>query len=401
MNVNSTATPLEPVSELELAALASAAAPGLHLRGIRGKLRDEEDGQWLTCVDSEGGAWIAWAPSHPWREKATRRFWSVNALLKEAATQRRIPFTAAEPIASVDRRGGGTTIVFAHPGGQQLLASDLSGPGLLPRSLGTGLAALHELPAADYARAAGQRASAQVTRSTLRNLVSQHARAIPARLRRRWMNAIDEDSLWRFEPVALHGSLDPSNVYAAAGGAVVGMKPFNAAAVGDPAHDIVWLMYHADDDFLQQFEASYSRARHQSDLHLLTRAQLLSELETLRWYARAVRAEDRAWRREGLAALQELDAEIGDQQLVASKPDVVEITFSAHDEPLMKLQAHDQGEPDSLPDEEQDQDQAATAARDTETEVIFAVTDLPTGPYSAESSSSVTTHTSSGETKTS
>lgn len=360
--------------------------PGLQLRGIRGGLRQGEDGQWLTFVDIEGATWLAWAPTARWDDRTEGRFSRVNALLKKQAEDERIPFIAAQPVASVVRHGGGIAIVFTHPGGRELSSDDLSRAGLLPKSLGVALAALHELPADEYAHAARQRASADVTRTALRQLVATHASAIPARLRARWTGAIDEDSLWTFNPVPLHGSLTPSSVYAAPGGAVVGMAPFDAAAVGDPAQDLIWLMYHADDEFLQTFEASYSRARRQSDLHLLTRAQLLSELETLRWYARAVQAEDRAWRREGITALRELDEEIGDQLLVAARPEVVEITFTAKDEPLMKLQPREwssQAGPSWEDDERpvSSGDMYAGPDSDTDTEVISAVCDLPTGPF--------------------
>lgn len=67
---------------------------------------------------------------------------------------------------------------------------------------------------------------------------------------------------------------------------------------------------------------------------------MLSELETLRWYVRGVQAGDQVWRREGVQALRDLDADIGDQRLVATRREVVEITFTVDDEPLLKLQPH-------------------------------------------------------------
>lgn len=368
------------MSELELAALAAAAVPDLQVRGIRGHLLDQNNGQWLTFVDAQGQSWLAWAPSTVWSERVDARFTAVNSLLEDAAKRDQIPFSPAVPVGRISRSGGGEAFVLTHPGGSELQAEDLAGSGLLPKSLGGALAALHELPSASYAQATRQRASVEVTRTALTQLVEAHSSAIPARLRSRWLDTIDEDSLWRFEPVPLHGSLDATSVYAAPGGAVVGMAPFSSAAVGDPAQDVVWLMYHASDEFLETFEAAYARGRHQSDLHLLTRAQLLSELETLRWYSRAVEAEDRSWRREGLKALRDLDADLGDHRLVASRPEVVEITFTADEEPLMRLQASELPEGSSSKPSRSEPVEAVCEPG-SQTEVISQVCDLETGPY--------------------
>lgn len=331
-----------PVSALELVALATAAMPSLQVRGIKGDLVDSESGQWLSFVDVSGEQWLAWAPSFNFTESGFRKFERVLDLLTSAHIVRRVPFEVAKPVGSLSRKGDGAVLVLTHPGGYPLCSADLEKAGLLPQSLGSALAALHELDPTTYAAATGQFADAQMTRKALRRLVDLHAAAIPSRLRLRWLDAIDEDALWNFIPVPLHGSLSPEYIYAAPGGAVVGITRFDRAAVGDPAQDLMWLMLYASDDFLKAFETSYCSTRPTTDLHVLTRAQLLSELETLRWYARAVYADDQEWRREGMRALWDLDAELGDYRLVASRRQVVEIKFTVEEEPLLKLQSEGQ-----------------------------------------------------------
>lgn len=328
---------IDPVSELELAALCSAAVPGMQVREIRGTLKQTDSGQWLRVVDANGTHWLVWAPSSPVEQVTMSRHEAVLAVLQQAESQGAIPWSAPQIVGSVRRVGGGVAIVMEYPGGSAITDADLDEGGLLPASLGAALAALHELPAQPYKEASRRYADSDTTRKALRGLIDKHKDAIPSRLRSRWTDALAEDSLWSFQPVPLHGDLSADHVYASQG-AVVGLTRFDHAAVGDPAADLVWLMYYASDQFLSTFEESYARARTSTDLHLLTRAQLLSEVETLRWYSRGFAADDRRWREQGVAALRDLDWDIGDQRLVPHRPEVVEITFGVEDEPLLKLQ---------------------------------------------------------------
>ena len=333
----------QPVSELELAALSSAAMPSKQVRGIRGPIQSSDSGQWLSLVDALGDSWLSWAPTQVWSDKKKERFGRITDFLKDAQANRKLPFETPEIEGEIGRNGGGTVMVFRHPGGTALTNEDLSAPGLLPKSLGSSLAALHELEAAPFSRICGQYADAERTRHALKQLVDRHATTIPVRLRSRWLDALNEDSLWVFQPVPLHGSLCSQDVYVAPGGAVLGIFGFDSAAVGDPAQDMAWLMLYASDTFLSSFESAYALARKSPDLHVLTRATLLAELETLRWYARGVASEDREWRRAGVQALRDMDSEIGDHRLVPKRQEVVEIAFTVEEEPLMRFQRTDPG----------------------------------------------------------
>ncbi len=323
-------------SALALAALASAAAPSLQLREIRGPVLSADSGDWAHLADASGSQWLVWAPTQPLSGDAMERYLKVVDYLEAERSAGEVTWVAPRPLGEAVSEAYVQVLLLPYPGGRPLEAADLSGAGLLPSSLGTALAALHGLETRAYAACCRRFADAALTRKALRSLVDRHSSAIPSRLRSRWLDAIEEDPLWRFEPVPLHGSLSAECVYAS-DGAVVGLTRFDQAAVGDPAQDIVWLMYYASDDFLGAFEEAYSRSCSTPDLHLLTRAQLLSELETLRWYARGVEADSREWRDQGVQALRDLDRDIGDHRLVPARPNVVEISFTVEEEPLLKL----------------------------------------------------------------
>lgn len=330
---------LPPLSALELAALSSAALKGAQIRGYRPPMVSDEGGQTLTVNDTSGATWLVWAPSKPTTQAAFSRHVNVLHFLHEAGARGDVPFTISLPEGVTTRPGNGVVLAHPHPGGSVLQDGALSGQALLASSLARALAALHELDDRGFAAAAGTKASAEQTRAAYRSLVKAHSASIPAQLRRRWKDAIEDDALWRFEATPVHGNLSANSIYVSPEGAVLGICHFTSAAVADPAQDLAWLLYHADDAFLGLFQTAYTSHRSSTDLHILTRAQLISELATLRWFARGKAVGDRAWVEEGLEALRELDDAFGDHHLVATKPDVVDIKFTVDEEPLLRLRS--------------------------------------------------------------
>ncbi len=360
--------PLQIPSALELSALATAAVPGLTPRAFTEE--DSADGSRLvTVVDTGGDYWLLWAPQERMSGKQLDRFVRLNGYVETVAQQGDLPFTVPQIKGIATTPGEGLAFVATSPAGRPVTESQLLGDCLLATSLGNSLAALHELPAAPYAQAAGQRASVQQTREALGGLIRKHRTAIPGRLARRWLDAVEQDYLWNFTPTPVHGSLGAADVYATAEGAVVGVWRFNRGAVGDPAQDLAWLMAYADEPFLERFERAYAGSREETDLHLLTRAQLLSELETLRWYVKGVQAEDPQWKEAGTQALRELDAALGPYRLVEPLQDVVDINFTVEEEPLMRLQGPAQSGEDAPKDTAPKPEETTSGITDAPTEV--------------------------------
>ena len=124
---------VQPVSELELAALSSAAMPSIQVRGIRGAMQSSDSGQWLSLVDALGDSWLSWAPAHAWSDKKEERFVRTTDFLKDAQADRKLPFETPVLEGEIRRNGGGTVMVFRHPGGAALTNENLSVAGLLPK----------------------------------------------------------------------------------------------------------------------------------------------------------------------------------------------------------------------------------------------------------------------------
>ena len=90
------------------------------------------------------------------------------------------------------------------------------------------------------------------------------------------------------------------------------MTGFSSAHVGDPAVDIAWVFARASDEFLERFHEAYQQTRSEKDLHLLERAELLSELAVVRWLVHGLHSGDSDIVDEARAMLAELSASVGE-----------------------------------------------------------------------------------------
>ncbi len=325
-------------SELELAALASAAVPGLRVLGTKNYV-SWQDGSCVTLVDTEGSDWqVATTPDLD--PEPLEHLFRTLTLLGEASDRRDLPFRAPKPAAVAAHPRGGLALVYPHLGGVVLGAAPLVRDPLFAASLASALGALHQLPVDKYSAASGALILPEERRTEYLALVEEHRAAIPADLVARWLGALRDDTLWLYQPVPVHGSLNAEDLQVAEGCAVVGMRGFENARVDDPAYDILWLLYDADDAFLESFETAYWRGRAEPDLHMMTRAQLIAELDTLRWYDHAVKAQSNDLKEAGLKSMREMAEELGGDLLVPAEQEVLQISFTASEEPLLRVNPH-------------------------------------------------------------
>ena len=100
------------------------------------------------------------------------------------------------------------------------------------------------------------------------------------------------------------------------------MTGFSSAHVGDPAVDIAWVFARASDEFLERFHEAYQQTRSEKDLHLLERAELLSELAVVRWLVHGLHSGDSDIVDEARAMLAELSASVGESTAKRSQEPV-------------------------------------------------------------------------------
>ncbi len=346
MNTDTSGAP--DTSVLEMAALAAAAVRGLRVREVRSSRGAGTKGTSAVTVDVDGNEWQVYSPNRIMTAEQLNKYVRVLDVLATAHGEGKLPFAVPVPKGVVNRKSGNLVFVFPDLGGEEATEQDVAGARLLASSLAQALAALHNLAPARIASITGKTRTSEDQRASLTALVSQHSAAIPAELRTRWMAALQDDTLWQYQAAPIHGSLAAEDIHIAGGAAVVGIKGFEEAHVADPARDIIWLTYIAGPEFFEEFESAYSRVRATHDLHLLTRAQFLAELETLQWYNAAVGAEDEGWRQDGLVALRDMDVELRGTHLVEPSPEVVSISFSADEEPLLRVKSARRNSGESL-----------------------------------------------------
>ncbi|UVJ38378.1 macrolide 2'-phosphotransferase [Arthrobacter sp. CJ23] len=276
---------------LELAAVATAAVPGLTLTATAFSPDDDADFDSALLLDSEGKRWRVRSPRHP--EASTRLETEFMVLRAFApAVRAELPFLMPT-IAGTVRLGPLTTFVYAHLDGSVQSIEDLSAGGdSLAGEIGGALAAVHDLPLSLVNNADLPSYSANEFRQRKLNELDQAATTgkIPPALLRRWEHALEEVALWRFNPCVVHGDLHEDNLMVH-DGKVSALTGWTELRIGDPADDFAWLVASNENTFVQAVLHHYTQARRDTpDTHLLRRAALLAEFALAQYLVKAIAA---------------------------------------------------------------------------------------------------------------
>lgn len=290
-----------------LAALATAAVPGLEPVATRQPRVVTARIETTGVLAADGGSWVVRAP----RDAATGAALLAEAELLRTLARAGLPFGLAIPVGIVpidDDDGGGPAVVYrALPGRDLDLPSLPAGPGLAA-ALGAAIASLHDVSPDDVATLNLPSYDAGECRTRLLAELDEMAasRHVPPVLLRRWEEALEDVRTWRFRPTLVHGDLASDRVLVESG-RVTGLLDFTSAHVGDPALDLGWLVAAAPEDALESVVEAYDLRRAAgSDAQLLVRAQLYSELALSRWLLHGLRVEDPVVVRDARDMLAEL-----------------------------------------------------------------------------------------------
>ena len=301
-----------PRSALALAALATSAVPGLDAVATCEPQRVTADMQMTGVLDASGRRWTVRCPLHP---AASAQFEGELALL--AALDREVeaghlPFEVPRCAGTLTLPEGGRLMVSPLLRGRTLDLDELHpGPGL-SASLGSALAALHELDPDIIADVGLPVYTADSFRRRCLAEVDEAARTgrVPSVLLNRWERALEDVTLWRFRATPVHADLAADQVLVA-DGRVTAIVSFTEAHVGDPAQDLAWLMASAPEDALDALVEAYVMGRKESaDSALLDRAMLTSELALARWLLHGVRTRDDAIVEDATGMLDELAEDV-------------------------------------------------------------------------------------------
>lgn len=280
-----------PRSALVLAALATAAVPGLDVVDARPPQERGADFDTAVITDSSRRHWVVRAPRRP---SAGAALESESVLLAELGTYAdsgKLPFDVPKPEGFAHLPEGGRAVVHRRLPGRSLHLDRLApGPGLSAQ-LGAAIAAIHELPPRLVEDAGLPVYDAETYRRRRLAEVDEAAKTgrVPAALLARWESSLEDVAWWRFQPVVTHGDLSAEHVLVVDGD-IRGVINWADAKVADPADDLAWLLVTAPDDALDSILEAYTMGRkEQRDEHLVDRALLAGELALTRWLLHGVR----------------------------------------------------------------------------------------------------------------
>lgn len=267
-------------SHLTLAALATSAVPGLdvvHTSGF-GAGRGEFDSAIVT--DQDGGRWVVRMPR---TERAEQEQSADMVALRAlgAGVRSRLPFDIPGFAGQIGASGTRAVVYSFVPGSRV----DLGRAGVaLATDIGRAIAGVHALPVSVVSDAGlPTRTSIDCLRDAA--TVVDHALAtglVPAMLGTRWEDALEDTTLWQFQPTVANGSLAARSVLVD-GDRVVGILGWQELRVTDPARDLHWVLALHDPTAVDAAFDAYVHARGVHDRQLRRRATIYAELEVARW----------------------------------------------------------------------------------------------------------------------
>lgn len=304
---------------MELAAIATAAVPGLAPVGFAALSDDAEDFDSALIVDAAKHRWRVRSPRH---DEASMRLEAELSALRafSAKVRASLPF-ALPSVAGTVRQGTLRTFVYKDmPGTVPTLEDLVDEGGKLAKALGQCMAAIHQIPDEAVEVAGLPTYSADEIRQRKLNELDTAAATgkVPSGLLRRWEHAMEDVALWRFNSAVVHGAFDEEQIQISHS-RITAVKGWTDLHVGDPADDFAWLSAIEDQTFTDRVFTSYMEARGKAaDPHIMRRAALAAEFALAQWLVKSLDSKDPERIAEAEDMLQELDqniAEFGGQPL--------------------------------------------------------------------------------------
>lgn len=296
-------------SSLTLAALASAAAPGLEIVGSEPWSDDaEHDAALLHTAD--GGRLLIRVPITALAERQRAAESRALAAFTPAVRQR-LPFAVAEVLGETVI-GPSRAVVSTLLEGSPLQLGDLRAGSTLALSVGHSLAALHSLPVSVVVEAG---LPALTPGDSLREGVAVLDRAeatglVPASLLERWDRVLTTGELWQFQPSVIHGGLGP-DVLLVQEEVVTAIVDWGDLRIADPALDLQWLLAGTAASVTETaFDAYWVARQVPVDREFRVRARFYAELELARWLLHGKDSDDDAIVADALQMLASLQQRV-------------------------------------------------------------------------------------------
>jgi macrolide phosphotransferase len=273
-------------SPLFLAALASSAVPGLDPVAVEGVPSRPGDLFEIAYVeDSQDRRWVVKAPCTAAAGAMLDEITALSGLLGRRLDVAMPMVRGHAPVPE------GRAAVYIRVPGRPLDFAGL-GPGNLAAEVGRTLAHIHNVEHLLFEEAGRPAYDAEAHRHRRLSELDRAAATghVPTGLLTRWEHALEDVSLWRFAPSAVHGTFTGANVLASfddeddsSSGRVRGVLAWEESRIGDPADDFAELANVAPPETLDAVLEAYAQSRvERPDAHLVRRARLAAEMAPLR-----------------------------------------------------------------------------------------------------------------------
>ncbi|MDZ3745316.1 phosphotransferase [Pseudoglutamicibacter cumminsii] len=299
-------------STFDLAAIATAAVPGLSAVQAGRLPEDSADFDSALIVDSKGKRWRVTSPRHV---DASMKLETEQSALNTltAAARATLPFSVPT-IAGTVVQGQLRTFVYHHLVGHVLDLQELETEQgrELAREIGRAIAAIHALKH-DLVEASGLPVfeAEDVRRGMLSQLdhVAESGK-VPPELLRRWEEMMENVAWWKFNTTVVHGDLHEERLFIN-DGRLQAVTGWSALRVGDPAADLAWVLGIENPDTVDAIFDAYAEARGQlGDDDLRNRAMLAAEFALASWLSGALTHADQAQIDQAESSLQQLNENI-------------------------------------------------------------------------------------------
>ncbi|MCL2515163.1 MAG: phosphotransferase [Microbacteriaceae bacterium] len=264
-----------------LAALSTAAVPGLEVAATREHTTGEHGDYDAAVVTTRGGdELIVRVP----RTQAAETEQAADLISLSAMTggvRSRLPFEVPTVQGQAPYDGTRAVVYDFLPGAPLALESMHGG---VAASAGQAIAAIHSLPIGFVLDAGLPRQTAEDAQRAVMTIVdrAQSTGSLPAALRSRWYTAATDQALWRFLPTVINGALS-NDALLVENGSVRAVIGWSALSIGDPARDLAWVMGAMPDVGDEVFHAYGTGRQSPNDPRLQHRALLHAELDLARW----------------------------------------------------------------------------------------------------------------------
>ena len=299
---------------MELAALASAAMPGLDIVQASAFPDDTRAFDSAIVTDADNNHWRVRSPRNS--QAAFRLETEIQVLSGfTPAIRAHLPFRVPSVAGAVQIDALRTFIYHQMPGKPIDLETLTQAQDQTIDDIGRIVAAIHQLPSAVVETADLPAYGAEQSRARLLSELDQMALTgkVPSSLLRRWENAFEERQMWTFTPRVVHGDFDEASLLVERSRAV-GVTGWTDLHIGDPAQDFMWLASTESIEFREAILSAYHRhmdvPADRVDLHIMRRAALAAEFSLAKYLMSGVHASNTEVITEAEAMLSDLAADI-------------------------------------------------------------------------------------------